>query len=63
MKVHELVETLQRLPDQNATVKIGQWQSPNVWLIVTGLVERKIAASDENPDYVVSGAQHGCEIV
>ena len=35
MKVHELIEKLQRLPDQNATVIIGQGQSPDVWLIVT----------------------------
>ena len=63
MKVHELIEKLQRLPDQNATVIIGQGQSPNVWLIVTGLVERNIAPSDENSDYVVSGAQRGVEIV
>ena len=63
MKVHELVEKLQRLPDQNATVIIGQGQSSDIWLVVTGLVERNIAPSDENSDYVVSGAQRGVEIV
>jgi len=36
MKVRELVETLQRLPDQDATVVIGEGMVPDVWLIVEG---------------------------
>ncbi len=42
MKVRELVETLQRLPDQDATVVIGEGLSPNVWLIVEGAAVRGI---------------------
>ena len=65
MKVHELVEKLRAgsYPIKTATVIIGQGQSRDIWLVVTGLVERNIAPSDENSDYVVSGAQRGVEIV
>jgi hypothetical protein len=42
MKVRELVETLQRLPDQDATVVLGEGMVPNVWLILEGAVERGI---------------------
>jgi hypothetical protein len=43
MKVAELVSILQALPDQQATVVFGDDDSPNSWLIVTGIIERQIS--------------------
>jgi hypothetical protein len=63
MNVRQLVETLQKLPDQEATVLIGEGVTPNVWLIVTGVVERHIARSEVNPDSVGPGKEAGIEIV
>jgi hypothetical protein len=52
MKVRELVETLQRLPDQDATVVLGEGMVPNVWLILEGAVERGIRVRKDNLDWV-----------
>jgi len=63
MKVRELVETLQRLPDQDATVVIGEGKVPNVWLIAEGVVERGIRVRKDNLDWVGPGSEPGVEIV
>ncbi|WP_445216768.1 hypothetical protein ACKWRH_32050 [Bradyrhizobium sp. Pa8] len=63
MKVRELVETLQRFPDQDATVVIGEGVTPNVWLIVEGAVERGIHVKKTNLDWVGPGSEPGVEIV
>ncbi|MBR0746879.1 hypothetical protein JQ582_23390 [Bradyrhizobium japonicum] len=63
MKVRELVETLQRLPDQDATVVIGEGLSPNVWLIVEGAIVRGIQTRKDNLDWVGPGSEPGVEIV
>ena len=48
MNVAELVNILQALPDQQATVVIGDGEAPDTWLMVTGIIERRIAR--KNPD-------------
>ena len=63
MKVRELVEILRHLPDQEATVVIGEGSSENTWLIVTGVVERLITISDDHPDFAGPGREPGIEIV
>ena len=63
MKVRELVETLQRLPDQDATVVIGEGMVPDVWLIVEGAVERGICVRKDSLDWVGPGSEPGVEIV
>jgi hypothetical protein len=42
MKVRELVGALRRLPDQEATVVIGEGEMPNVWLAITSIKRRAI---------------------
>jgi hypothetical protein len=61
MKVAELVSILQALPDQQATVVIGDGKAPDTWLIVTGIIERRIAK--KNPDESVPGDEPAIEIV
>jgi hypothetical protein len=61
MKVAELVSILQAVPDQQATVVIGDGDSPNSWLIVTGIIERQIAL--KNPDEAGPGDEPAIEIV
>ena len=61
MRVCELVEALQALPDQDATVVIGEGGSPGVWLIVSGLISQKIARMDA--DHAVPGSEPAIEIV
>jgi hypothetical protein len=63
MKVRELVQRLQGLPDQDATVVLADGGHPLVWLIVTGIVERRIDRSEEHPDFAIPGSQCGYEIV
>jgi hypothetical protein len=60
MKVGELVKLLQSFPDQNALVVIGD-DVPESWLIVTGLVERRI--SQASPDHAIPGDNPAVEIV
>jgi hypothetical protein len=63
MKVRELVDTLKQLPNQDATVVIGEGSKPDVWLIVDGVVERGIRTEKGNLDWVGSGSEPGVEIV
>ncbi|MCP3401973.1 MULTISPECIES: hypothetical protein [unclassified Bradyrhizobium] len=61
MKVRELVDALRALPDQNATVVIGEGNRPGEWLIVSGLVLRRILQLDD--DLAVLGNDVAVEIV
>jgi hypothetical protein len=61
MKVCDLVRALSALPDQDAIVVIGEGGKPEVWLIVSGVVERQISRIDE--DQAVSGTDAAIEIV
>lgn len=61
MRVHELVQALQTLPDQDATVVIGEGDRPDFWLIVSGLVPRQILQLDD--DYAGPGGDAAVEIV
>jgi len=61
MTVQELVTiSLQALPDQNATVVIGEGVEKETWLLVSGVVERRIAPV--NPG-VVGPGEPAIEIV
>jgi hypothetical protein len=48
MRVRELMQALQALPDQDATVVIGEGNKPDVWLIVSGLLPRQISRLDDD---------------
>jgi hypothetical protein len=61
MKVCDLVRALNALPDQDAIVVIGEGGKPEVWLIVSGVVQRQISRIDE--DHAVSGPDAAVEIV
>jgi hypothetical protein len=61
MRVRELVQALQALPDQDATVVIGEGSKPDEWLIVSGLAPRKI--SRLNDDHAKPGSDMAVEIV
>jgi hypothetical protein len=61
MTVQELVTILQALPDQKATVVIGEGVEKETWLLVSGVVERRIAPV--NPDVVGPGEEPAIEIV
>jgi hypothetical protein len=61
MKVCDLVRALSALPDQDAIVVIGEGGKPEVWLLVSGVVERQISRIDE--DQAVSGTDAAIEIV
>ncbi len=64
MKVFELVEVLKDLPDPNAIVVVAQSGIPGRdWLVATGVIERKIQLSKQNPDVAVPGKDPGVEIV
>ena len=64
MKVFELVEALKDLPDPNAIVVVAQSSIPGRdWLAATGVIERKIQLSKENPDVALPGKDPGVEIV
>lgn len=39
VKVRELVQELQALPDQDAIVVIGEGSNPLIWLLVTGIIK------------------------
>ena len=45
MEVRELVTILQGLPNQNAIVVIGDGDEHETWLLVSGVVERRISRS------------------
>ena len=61
MKVRDLVQALRELPDQDATVVIGEGNDPDVWLIVSGLTPRQIVRLDD--DHARSGNEAAVEIV
>jgi hypothetical protein len=61
MKVRELVTTLQALPDHNATVVIGEGVEQETWLVVSGVVERRITPI--NSDVAGPGKEPAVEIV
>lgn len=63
MNVRELIELLQDWPDQEATVVIGEGMRLDQWLLVTGIVGRRIAVDPRNPDIAQPGAEAGLEIV
>lgn len=63
MNVRELIEILKALPDQEAIVVIGEGQIPEVWLIVSGVVERRIQVSESTLDCVGPGNDIAVEIV
>jgi len=62
MTVRELIERLQELPDQDATVVIAHGFRRH-WLIVSGVFPRGLAPLEENPDFMGPGTEPGVEIV
>ena len=62
MKVRELVKALEQIQDQDAPVLIGEGLRPDIWLVVTGIVERGIERRDAL-DAVGPGHEIGIEIV
>jgi hypothetical protein len=63
MTVKELIQALQQLPDQDATVVISHGAGLNVFLVVTGIVHRNIRRLDGNPDFAGPGSEPAVEIV
>ena len=63
MKVKELIQALEQLPDQDATVVISHGAGLDVFLVVTGIVPRNIRRLDGNPDFVGPGSEPAVEIV
>ena len=63
MKVKELIQALQQLPDQDATVVISHGAGLDVFLVVTGAVQRNIRRLDGNPDFAGPGNEPAVEIV
>ena len=61
MRVRDLVAALKALPNQHAMVVIGEGAVPDLWLIVSGLVQRGIRELDE--DHAVVGTDPAIEIV
>ena len=61
MKVRELIQLLQALPDQDAAVVIGEGAKPETWLIVSGVAECRIARV--NDDHATAGNEPAIEIV
>ncbi|MGY8680636.1 hypothetical protein Q2941_22965 [Bradyrhizobium sp. UFLA05-153] len=63
MTVRELMAHLMDLPDPDAEVLIGEGIDPLLWLRITGIVERRVNSSADNPDFVVPGGDRAYEIV
>jgi hypothetical protein len=63
MKVKELIQALEQLPDQDATVVISHGAGLDVFLVVTGIVERNIRRLEGNPDFAGPGSEPAVEIV
>jgi hypothetical protein len=63
LRVRELVNRLKELPDQDVVVQIGEGTEPDVWLLVTGVVERRIGLSKHDPDCARPGPHVGYEVV
>lgn len=62
MKVRELIERLQQLPDQDATVVIKHGFRSE-WLVVSGVFPRGLSRLERNPDFMGVGEEPGVEIV
>jgi hypothetical protein len=62
MKVRELIERLQELPDQEATVVISHLFRQR-WLVVSDVFPRGLAPLEENPDFMGPGSEPGVEII
>lgn len=60
MTVRKFVHVLQALPDQDATVVIGEGAKPQTWLIVSGVAECRIACV--NVDQAIAGNEPAVEI-
>ncbi|MBA7468234.1 MAG: hypothetical protein DI543_03980 [Bradyrhizobium icense] len=68
MNVRELIELLQASSCRNGLTRkrpvvIGEGMRLDQWLLVTGVVGRRIAADAKNPDVVQPGVEAGVEIV
>jgi hypothetical protein len=63
MKVHGLLKELQEFPGHDATAVIADELNPNAGLIVTGIVERGMARSKDNPDFAEPGLEPAVEFV
>jgi hypothetical protein len=63
MKVKELIQALEQLPDQDATVVISHGAGLDVFLVVTGIVPRNVRLLDGKPDFAGPGAEPAVEIV
>jgi hypothetical protein len=63
MKVKELIQALEQLPDQDATVVISHGAGLDVFLVVTGIVPRNIRRLDGKPAFAGPGAEPAVEIV
>ena len=55
LRVRELVNRLKDLPDQDAVVLIGEGTEPRVWLVVTGIVERRASLSGYDAGRCIKG--------
>lgn len=62
MKVRELIERLQQLPDQDATVVVAHIFRQE-WLVVSGVFPRGLRRLEGNPDFMGPGDEPGAEIV
>jgi hypothetical protein len=63
MKVKELIQALEQLPDQDATAVISHGAGLDVFLVVTGIVQRNIRRLEGNPDLAGPGSEPAVEIV
>jgi hypothetical protein len=63
MNVKELIQALEQLPDQDATVVISHGAGLDVFLVVTGIVPRSIRRLEGNPDFAGPGSEPAVEIV
>jgi len=63
MKVKELIQALEQLPDQDATVVISHGAGLDVFSVVTGIVPRNMRRVDGNPDMAGPGSEPAVEIV
>jgi hypothetical protein len=63
MKVKELIQALQRLPDQDVTVVISHGAGSDVFAVVKDTVQRNIRCLDGNPDFAGPGREPAVEIV
>jgi len=55
LRVRELVNRLKDLPDQDAVVLIGEGTELDVWLVATGIVERRASLSGYDAGRCIKG--------